>query len=137
MAKRAQQEFRMASIFAWATWRAKTTKSATYTYFFDQAIPWPQHPEFGAFHSSDLVYAFDNLAKLDRPWMDTDRRVADMVSSSWVNFVKTGNPNHQGLPEWKPFDLDTPVTMFLGPKPGLRPIAEDTNFQLYRKLLEK
>jgi para-nitrobenzyl esterase len=137
MAKLAQQEYRMASIFAWATWRAKTTKSATYVYFFDQAIPWPQHPEFGAFHSSDLVYAFDNLAKLDRPWTDADRRVADMVSSSWVNFVKTGNPKHHGLPEWKPFDSGTPVTMLLGPKPGLRPIAEDTKFQLYRKLLDK
>jgi para-nitrobenzyl esterase len=137
IAKRAQQEYRMASIFSWATWRAKTTKSATYTYFFDQAIPWPQHPEFGAFHSSDLLYAFDNLAKLDRPWTDTDRSVADMVSSCWVKFVKTGNPNHNGLPVWSPFEPGKPVTMILGPKPGSRPIAEEANFQLYLKLLGK
>jgi hypothetical protein len=49
-------------------------------------------------------------------------------------FVNTGNPNHQGLPEWKPFSIDTPETMFLAHKPSLRTNTEDANFQLYRKL---
>jgi para-nitrobenzyl esterase len=135
MAKRAEQEYRMASIHAWAAWRAKTVKAPVYTYLFDHAIPWPEHPEFGAFHSSDLVYGFCNLAKLKRPWTDTDRRVADQVSNCWVNFVKTGNPNGDGLPEWKAFAASSPATMNLGAQPGMRAIADEPRLRLYLQVL--
>ncbi len=133
--KRAQQEYRMASIFTWAAQRAKFAKAPVYTYVFEQAIPWPAHPEFGAFHSSDLVYAFDNLAKLDRPWTETDRRVAAQVSSYWVNFVKTGNPNGADLPTWPAWDAAAPVTMTLGAKPGVRAIADPARWPLYEAVL--
>ncbi len=137
MLKRAQQEYRMASIFHWANWRAKTARMPVFTYVFDQAIPWPEHPEFGAFHSSDLVYAFNNLAKMNHPWTDDDRRVGELVSAYWVNFVKTGNPNGDGLPEWKPFVSVTPATMTIGAKPGARELAEKERLGFYRELLEK
>jgi para-nitrobenzyl esterase len=32
-----------------------------YTYYFDPAIPWPAHPEFGAFHTGEVPYVFENL----------------------------------------------------------------------------
>ena len=133
-AKRAQQEYRMASIFSWAQKRAKSAKSPVYTYFFDQAIPWPEHPEFGAFHSSDLVYAFNNLAKLNRPWTDVDRRVADELSTCWVNFVKFGNPNGSGAQAWRAFHPDKPETMTLGAKPGMRDIADPERWKFYEQL---
>lgn len=136
-AKRAQQEYRMASIFSWAQWRAKSAKSPVYTYYFDQAIPWPEHPEFGAFHSSDLVYAFNNLAKLNRPWTDIDRHVADDLSSCWVNFVKFGNPNGPGAQAWRPFHPDKPETMTLGAKPGMREIADPQRWKFYEQLLKQ
>ncbi len=137
MLKLAQQEYRMASVFHWAEWRAKTAKTPVFTYIFNQPIPWPEHPEFGAFHSSDLVYAFNNLARMNRPWTDDDRRVADQVSSYWVNFVKTGNPNGETLPEWKPFSPDSPTTMSLGARPGARAIAAKERADFYGELLAK
>jgi para-nitrobenzyl esterase len=33
-------------------------------------------------------------------WTDVDRKLADMVSSYWVNFIATGDPNGKGLPLW-------------------------------------
>jgi len=36
------------------------------------------------------------------------------MSSYWVNFAKTGDPNGAGLPVWKPFDGAAPSVMELG-----------------------
>ena len=137
VAKRAQQEYRMASIFSWVRWRAKDAKSPVFTYLFDRAIPWPDHPEFGAFHSSDLVYAFNNLGKLDRPWTDIDRRVADELSSCWVNFVKFGDPNGSEAQAWRAFHPDKPETMTLGAKSGMREIADPQRWKFYEQLLRQ
>jgi para-nitrobenzyl esterase len=45
------------------------------------------------------------------------------MSGYWLNFVKTGNPNGEGLPVWKEYKPEEPVVMELGvkpePKPGL------------------
>lgn len=137
MVKRAQIEYRLCDVFHWAKARSKTAKSPVYTYLFEQPIPWPQHPQFGAFHGADLVYFFNNLNKMNRPWTADDHRVADLASSYWVQFVKTGNPNGEGLPLWKPFDADDPTTMSLSVKPGPREIAGKARIEFYRQLLEK
>jgi para-nitrobenzyl esterase len=53
----------------------------------------------GATHVAEIPYMFDNLAD-GMPWTDVDRRLADTMSSYWVNFARTGNPNGAGLPAW-------------------------------------
>lgn len=137
MEKLAQLEYRMSTVFYWAKKRAKKAKTPAYTYIFEQAIPCKDHPEFGAFHTSDLVYEFNNLKTLDHPWTEDDRLVADQVSTYWANFVKAGNPNGENLPAWAPFDPGIPVTMALGAKMGSRRIAGKERLSFYRDLLEK
>ena len=97
-----------------ASERAATAKTPAYLYYFDRAIPWPEHPEYGAFHTGEVPYVFANLALLKRPWTDVDRRVADVVSSYWVRFAATGNPNGPGLPQWPAFAAAEPKVMVLG-----------------------
>lgn len=97
-----------------ATRRAAHNHSATYTYYMDQAIPWPQHPEFGAFHTGELPYAFANLDKLDRPWTDKDRQVSRTLSGYIVNFARTGTPAGAGLPPWPRVTAADRQTMELG-----------------------
>lgn len=117
--------------YKWATFRAKTATTPAYTYYFDRAIPWPEHPEFGAFHSGDLPYYFLNLKKFERPWTSVDTLVSETVSSYWVNFVKSGNPNGAGLPEWPAFDPGKKVTFRLGEKPEAMPLADEKKMEFY------
>jgi carboxylesterase type B len=53
-----------------------------------------------------------------------DHKLADIVSSYWANFAKTGNPNGKGLPHWPAFDAAQGGTMELGEKIGARLVAE-------------
>ncbi len=107
-----------------ATRRATHTHSATYTYYMDQAIPWPQHPEFGAFHTGELPYAFANLDTLDRPWTDKDREVSRTLSGYIVNFTRTGTPDGTGLPHWPRVTSTDKQTMELGQHFRSMPLAD-------------
>lgn len=89
----------------WNTLQAKTGKSPTYRYFFDLRPPAPATSltplaSAGVFHTAEILYVFDNLQVRPWQWRPEDRRMAEVVSSYWVNFAKTGNPNGAGLPEW-------------------------------------
>jgi len=37
-----------------------------------------------------------------------------MMSSYWINFAITGDPNGKGLPAWPSFDRNNPVVMEFG-----------------------
>jgi para-nitrobenzyl esterase len=114
-----------AETFKWATFKTRAGKTPVYTYYFDQAIPWPEHPEFGAFHTGDVPYYFNNLKMIDRPWTAADTLVAETASSYWANFVKSGNPNNGDLPEWPAFDSTRAITLVIGAETGSVPIMGD------------
>jgi len=93
--------------WAWAERAASNGKSAVYRYHFLRRPPGaPElslHPLTapGVFHSAELYYVFDNLQIVpDWSWEPADRRLADVMSSYWTNFAKTGTPNGEGLPQW-------------------------------------
>jgi para-nitrobenzyl esterase len=98
-----------------ATWalaeaHAKTSHAQVFRYIFDEAPPAPEgavHRGTGAYHSAEIVYAFDTLDSKPWPWTAHDRHVADAMSSYWVNFARTGDPNGAGQPEWPEY-MDAP-----------------------------
>jgi para-nitrobenzyl esterase len=99
-------EFISYSTWAWAERASTTAVSPTYRYYFTRRPPGA--PELsvnpltgpGVYHSAELYYVWDNLQIRDWPWTAEDRRLADIMSSYWVNFAKSGNPNADGLPQW-------------------------------------
>ena len=113
--------------FAWAGVQQKKGKSPVYLYNFNRALPaHTPATAFGAFHSGEIVYAYDNLHTLDRPWEAADRKLATEMSSYWLNFVKTGNPDGKGLPHWPAFTTTVGQVMLLEenlravPNPGMK-----------------
>ena len=63
------------------------------------AAPAPQ--DKGAVHSADIEYAMGTLpTNRVFNWQPEDYMISEIFSQYYVNFVKTGNPNGLGLPEW-------------------------------------
>jgi para-nitrobenzyl esterase len=133
----AGQEQTRLNTLLWMEERAKTAKTDAYGYFFDRAIPWPEHPEFGAFHTGEVPYVFNNLKMMDRPWTAVDTLVADRMSSYWVNFTKNGNPNGEGLPNWSAYYDNSREIMRIGEESGMIPVAgNDERFDFLKAQMQ-
>lgn len=99
----------------WARMATQTGKSPAYLYYFRHAPPGPLSEKYGAYHAAEIAYVFDNLTELPHePWEDADRKLADVLSSYWVNFARTGNPNGAGLPRWPVYREKTDRALEIG-----------------------
>jgi len=56
------------------------------------------------------------------------------MSSYWINFVKTGNPNGAGLPNWEPYTSDNGATMIFDNQVGLKHHHDQTLVDLVSTL---
>jgi|WetSurMetagenome_2_1015567.scaffolds.fasta_scaffold10638_3 para-nitrobenzyl esterase len=64
-------------------------------------------------HALDLPLVFDNIAtsrSMVGPGPDP-QKVADQMSAAWIAFARSGDPNANGLPPWRPYDLKSRATM--------------------------
>jgi para-nitrobenzyl esterase len=69
---------------------------------------------WGASHFAELWYVFDHLDQEPWSWTRADRRLAEEVSSYWVNFANSGDPNGSGLPAWPVFSNADNKVLYIG-----------------------
>ena len=109
--------------FGWEmrTWARmmETVSSPAYLYFFSRVPPAPDADRYGAYHTAEIAYVFDNLGVSPHPYAnrdytDTDRKLSDILASYWVNLAATGNPNADGLPEWPAYDPEVDAALHIG-----------------------
>lgn len=101
--------------WAWANLQNQTSAQPVYMYHFERDLPHtPSQQAYGAFHTGEVPYAYQNLKMSSRPWKDIDYQLSNTMSDYWVNFAKNGNPNGQGLPEWPETSLESFPAMFFG-----------------------
>jgi para-nitrobenzyl esterase len=112
----------LVSMYLWARERAKTARTPAFTYLWDHPLPGPDAERFGAFHTSEVPYVLNSLSMSDRPFVERDRSIADMMSSYWANFAATGDPNGKGVPTWAPVG-DERTVMEVGDRTGPVPLT--------------
>ncbi len=116
-------------MWAWARLQATTGHGPVYYYSFQQRPPFPKdsvYAGWGASHFAELWYVFDHLDQspwwyvfdhLDQSpwhWTSADRKMAKEISTYWVTFARSGNPNGPGLPSWPAFENTQGKVQYLG-----------------------
>jgi len=113
----------------------------TYYYRFDPEMPgWDNA---GCFHSSDLWFFFETLAKCWRPFKGKHYDLARQMCNYWANFIRTGNPNGLDadgtpMPEWKPLTGDCENAIRFGDT--VEPFVDEGNAMmkfLVKKYMER
>lgn len=123
------------ALYLWAQVRAKTSNTPVYEYLWNHALPGPDAPRYGAFHSSELPYVLNTLNMSDRPFTPQDQEIANVMSSYWANFVTQGDPNGKGLADWQPVGKK-PEIMELGNDFKQVPVASSrTKFEFWKSFL--
>lgn len=87
-------------------------KPPLYYYEFDAEIPGWDNP--GAFHSVDLWFFFETLAKCWRPFTGKHYDLARQMCNYWANFIRSGDPNGpdatgEPMPRWEPHSPGEPL----------------------------
>jgi para-nitrobenzyl esterase len=129
----------------WAKLQEKGGKSKAYVYYFTQQPPrvpgargggFAPGPHGSATHVSEILYVFGHLDK-SRTWTDDDQKVADEMSSHWVNFAKTGDPNAKGLSKWPVYDSKLSSVMVFGNPPQGKETPTDAQLAFFQSYFEK
>jgi len=117
-----------------------------YLYFFAQNPPGPAgQPPFPAAHAAEVPYVFNNVGELplfpDRsdPKLAAasaaDLEVADRMSSYWVNFARSGDPNGAGLPAWQEHRVgESDRAIVLDANPASETLPTKERLELFDKL---
>jgi para-nitrobenzyl esterase len=87
-----------------------------------------------AAHSVDVPFVFNNPDSQPLNGSGPDlQRMAGLMSRAWAAFARTGDPNHDGLPHWPPYDpVRRPTLIF-----KLAPEVLNDPFGRSRALLQK
>jgi para-nitrobenzyl esterase len=121
------------STYLWGTEWVRHAHQPVFTYFWTHRPPGPDHDLRGAYHGSEIPYVFGNLYPPNLPWSDADRQIADTMSSYWVNYIATGDPNGPGVPRWPTYDPTAATVMELGDHFAPIPVASPEKLAFWKR----
>ena len=135
-ARQLHRDLGLAALYAWARAWNEHARSPAYGYLFDHLEPGAGSSRWGIFHSSELPYVFATLdAAPQRHFSRLDRALSRTLSSYWVNFIRSGSPDGQGLPAWPRMQGSDPRVLVLEPKPLPEPIVPPRELALVNAFL--
>ncbi|KAH7252793.1 Alpha/Beta hydrolase protein [Fusarium tricinctum] len=114
----------------WANYWLNNRSSPVWTYIWDHA---PPGQDAGAAHMTEIQYTQNNLYNVYYgEWEEEDYEIAEIMSNYWVNFIKYGNPNGDGLGHWDNVNTNTTTTQELGDRWGPTIVAHENQISLFR-----
>ena len=116
-------------VFAWT---AAAQDWPVYLYRFTRRAASGPAAALGAFHSSEIGFVFGRAPSPrsvagQAPY---DARLAETMSSAWLAFIGTGDPNGTGLPRWPRYDPRRDEYMEFGEHVGLRADSNATRLDM-------
>ena len=83
-----------------------------YNYLFEWKSP-AFDGDFGACHALEIPFVFGTLNEptLREFVQGAPKDLSEKMMDAWIAFARTGNPNHENLPEWKPYTEEKRATM--------------------------
>ena len=117
--------------------RRTALNNCTWSYIFNQDMP--MLGGVSPLHGNDLGFVFhttDRAPALQEPGVT--EKVQEMVFSTVMAFVRTGNPNNSSIPDWKPSKPGEMNNMIFDLHPGVRVNHDrELNARLTEALLRK
>jgi para-nitrobenzyl esterase len=102
-----------------------------YMYLFDWQSP-VMDGKYKAIHCAEIAFCFNNIQRTKNMTGGTREAqgLADKVSAAWVNFARTGNPNHKSLPAWPAYNAQNTSTMHFDNTCSVKPQLDKPLFDL-------
>jgi para-nitrobenzyl esterase len=123
--------------YTWANVQA-ASGGKVYVYRFTRKVPATgEYVKYGAFHTGEVPYAYNNLSFVRRPWEAVDHQLAGWMSDYWANFARTGNPNGKGLPKWPEYRVKEKMIIDLGVRTHEVSIPDSKSLDFVYQLLKK
>jgi para-nitrobenzyl esterase len=99
--------------FEQAIRKAALGAAPAYSYVFSWQTPVLDNRP-GPFHACEIAFTFDNAEICDHYSGGTPEAfvLSRLISTAWVNFARTGNPNHDGLPHWPTYTAEHRATIY-------------------------
>jgi para-nitrobenzyl esterase len=97
--------------------KAALGKAPAYLYWFAWQTPiFDGRPR--VFHCAEIPFVFDNTDRCETMTGGgaEARALAAIMSDAWIQFARTGNPNHPRMPHWDAFSPDHKQTMIFDNK---------------------
>ncbi len=117
--------------FAQAARKAALGAAPAYVYIYAWRTPALDNRP-GTFHAAEISFAFDNAEICDHYSAGDPKAFAlcKQMSTAWVSFARTGNPNHNGLPRWPGYSAEARATMYFNAPCAVRNDPEGEGLRL-------
>jgi len=107
---------------------------ASYVYRFDYTTPVSRLLKMGATHTMDIAAAFNINGTTLYKFAINDNGVKDFLHGSFINFIRSGNPNKKGSREWFMFEEKNKATMLIDTKVSVVSAPREEFYELWKDL---
>lgn len=121
--------------YVWANVHSQKGNTV-YLYRFAHALRPKGDALYGAFHTAEVPFAYNNLKFVNRDWQAEDWKLAEDMSSYWVNFIKTGNPNGDKLPNWTKYNATEKQVMYFNKTPNISALSDSKSLDILFEIMK-